>query len=143
MSALCRTCGTRLAVDLFGDGMHATCDPESRSALRRAESSRRAGMAAGRAGMARAVRADARGARVGLAIIRKAAHCHRLLSADVVREDMDAAGIRPQQRGGLWQAAVRDQIVEPHSSVPSGGESAHGKEIRTYRSLVFTGPGDN
>ncbi len=73
----------------------------------------------------------------GLQIIEAAARRDKFLSADTTRADFDAAGIPPKLNGGIWLAAEAHQIVTSVGERPSGGQSAHGKKIATYRSLVY------
>lgn len=136
-SRLCRACGTR--IDPAAGEIHPLCEPGVMADFRRADV--RTALAAGNQGKRRALRNDSAARTMGLQLIRAVAARLEYLSADDLRDTFLAAGINiTKAAGGLWSAAVAAEIVEKVGET-TGGESAHGKPIHTYRSLIYKGRG--
>lgn len=141
-AGLCKTCGMLMLEDFFGDGMHPNCEPRAAARIRERDRRLRAAQALGTAGRRAAMKSDPAATKRGLGIIRDAARENRILSADTVRDLMDAPPkVPPNARGGLWQTAEKKGWVKAVDANPSGGKSAHGKEIKTYVSLLYVSPG--
>lgn len=137
MSGLCKVCGT--VIDPVSAPVHPLCEPGVMAQFRAAD--RRAALEAGQNGRRRALRNDPAARQIGLQLIRTAAARKEYLSAHDLRETFLAAGINiTKAAGGLWSAAVAAEIVEKVGET-TGGESAHGKPIHTYRSLIYKGRG--
>lgn len=139
MSAgLCRHCGGLMLADFYGDGLHPSCDPESRRLIRNADIARRKGIALAQEGKRRALKNNPKAAQIGVDIIRKYARKQRILGPGDVRADFEAADINiKSQAGGIWSSAKAQGIVKEVDRKASDGESAHGKEIGVYLSLIF------
>lgn len=98
---------------------------------------RRAGATLRECGMAAAAAAHPAARELALTILHRAAQAHEVLSADTIRDDLDAADVPGKLRGPLWATAEAHGWVEKVDEQPSGGESAHGKKINWYRSLLI------
>jgi hypothetical protein len=100
------------------------------------ELGRERGIRAGMEGRDAALAANPGARQRGMDILHRAALTHDQLSADTIRADLQADDVPGPLRGGLWTAAVAAGWIRKIDDQPSGGESAHGKTIAHYESLL-------
>lgn len=72
-----------------------------------------------------------------LGIIRRAALANGHVDANLVRSDMDAAGVPGPSRGPAFAAAVRREWIEVDGYQPSTDAGTKGHPVAVYRSLIY------
>jgi len=88
---------------------------------------------------AAAANANPQHTKAALRIIREYAEQHQRISANDVRMAMDEAGVVTKVRGGAWNAAISQGLIEPEVFIKSTGRTAHAKAVVGYLSLVYMG----
>lgn len=140
----CLVCGYR--IDPAAGRTHPACDDNDdardiRTAHRKWQVGgclpHRHGVLLGQDGIERALAGHPGDKVRGMAILRQAAERHETLSADTVRERLDDNEIPHSLNAGLFSTAEADGWLVKLGEVRSGGLTAHGKKIITYRSRVY------
>src|SRR5438132_784106 len=86
---------------------------------------------------AAASKANPEHTKAALRIIRDYAETHQRISANDVRMAMDEAGVLTKVRGGAWNAAISQGLIEPEVFIKSTGRTAHAKAVTGYLSKCF------
>lgn len=81
-----------------------------------------------------------KGTTSALSIIRRAALTNGHVDANLVRSDMDAAGVPGPSRGPAFAMAVRRGYLEPDGYAPSTDAATKAHPIAQYRSLLWKEP---
>lgn len=118
---------------------HPSCVPEIAADFRASDRRAREARRRGELGRARAAANHPEAKERGLQIIRAAAETHEYVSANTVRDDMEAADVPlTKLSGALWTIAARRGWIE-HASDETGGRTANGKPVHVYRSKLYRG----
>jgi hypothetical protein len=72
-----------------------------------------------------------------LDIIHRYALTHQRFSAEDLRADFDARGVKQSSRGPAFGVAKHKDYIEPDGFAKSTGASAKGAHLQTYRSLIY------